>query len=234
LVGADVGASWYERRIMPVTALHFLVLTVSGWIQRRQLAAIEYLRAENQVLREQLGARGLRLTDAQRRRLAVKGQVLGRKGLRELANIVTPETILRWYRELIARKYDGTAKRGPGRPRKAGAIAELVRRMARENPGWGYTRIAGAMKNLGREIRRNTVKRMLAEAGIAPTPDRRRSMSWKTFLRTHWEAIAAADFFAVEVLTLHGMTRYLVFFVIELKTRRVEIAGIVHQPHGEW
>jgi len=74
---------------------------------------------------------------------------------------------------------------------------------------------------------------MLAEAGIAPAPDRRRSMSWKTFLRTHWEAIAAADFFAVEVLTLHGMTRYLVFFVIELKTRRVEIAGIVHQPHGE-
>ena len=104
---------------MQATALHFLVLTVSGWLQRRQLAAIEYLRAENQVLREQLGARGLRLTDAQRRRLAVKGQVLGRKGLRELASIVTPETILRWHRELIARKYDGTAKRVPGRPRMA-------------------------------------------------------------------------------------------------------------------
>ena len=75
---------------------------------------------------------------------------------------------------------------------------------------------------------------MLAEAGIAPAPDRRRGMSWKTFLRAHWEAIAGADFFAVEVLTLHGLTRYLVFFVIELKTRRVEIAGIIQQPHGEW
>jgi transposase InsO family protein len=205
-----------------------------GWIQRRQLAAIEYLRAENQVLREQLGARGLRLTNAQRRRLAVKGRLLGRKGLQELASIVTPETILRWYRELIARKYDGTAKRGPGRPRKAPDIAELVQRMARENPRWGYTRIVGAMKNLGHEVGRNTVKRMLAEAGISPAPERRRCMSWKTFLRAHWEAIAAADFFTVEVLTLHGLTRYFVFFVIELKTRRVEIAGIVHQPDGEW
>ncbi|MEY4510194.1 MAG: hypothetical protein RLZZ450_2316 [Pseudomonadota bacterium] len=159
------------------TALHFLVLTVSGWLQRRQFAAIEYLRAENQVLRERLGDRGLRLTDAQRRRLAVKGQSLGRKGLRELTSIVTPETILRWYRELIARKYDGTAKRGPGRPRKARAIAELVQRMARENPRWGYTRIVGAMKNLGHEVGRNTVKRMLAEAGIAPAPDSRRCTS---------------------------------------------------------
>ncbi|MEY4510203.1 MAG: hypothetical protein RLZZ450_2325 [Pseudomonadota bacterium] len=219
---------------MQATALHFLVLTVSGWLQRRQFAAIEYLRAEKQVLRERLGDRGLRLTDAQRRRLAIKGQSLGRKGLRELASIVTPETILRWYRELIARKYDGTAKRGPGRPRKARTIAELVQRMARENPRWGYTRIVGAMKNLGHEVGRNTVKRMLAEAGIAPAPDRGRGTSWKTFLRAHWEAIAAADFFTVEVLTLHGLTRYLVFFVIELKTRRVEIAGIVHQPDGQW
>jgi transposase len=99
---------------------------------------------------------------------AEEGQALGRKGLRELASLVTPETILRWYRELIARKYDGTAKRGPGRPRKAGNFAELVQRMARENPRWGYTRIMGAMKNLGHEVGRNTVKRMLAEAGIRP------------------------------------------------------------------
>ena len=106
--------------------------------------------------------------------------------------------------------------------------------MARDNPRWGYTRIVGAMKNLGHEIGRNTVKRMLAEAGISPAPERRRGMSWKSFLRAHWEAIAAADFFTVEVLTLHGLRRYLVFFVIELKTRRVEIAGIVHQPDGEW
>ncbi len=110
----------------------------------------------------------------------------------------------------------------------------LVARMARENPRWGYTCIAGAMKNVGHELGRNTVKRILAEAGIAPAPDRRKGMSWKTFLRTHWDAIAAADFFSVEVLTLHGLTRYFVFFATDLKTRRVHIAGIVHQPHGGW
>jgi putative transposase len=106
--------------------------------------------------------------------------------------------------------------------------------MARENPRWGYTRIVGAMKKLGHDVGRNTVERMLAEAGIAPAPERHRGPSWRTFLRAHWQAIAAADFFTVEVLTLHGLTRYLVFFVIELKTRRVEIAGIVQQPHGQW
>jgi transposase InsO family protein len=106
--------------------------------------------------------------------------------------------------------------------------------MARENPRWGYTRIVGAMKNLGHELGRNTVKRILAQAGIASAPERRKGMSWKTFLRARGDAIASADFFAVEVLTLHGLARYFVFFVMELKTRRVHIAGIVDQPHGAW
>jgi transposase InsO family protein len=106
--------------------------------------------------------------------------------------------------------------------------------MARQNPRWGYTRIVGAMKNLGHELGRNTVKRMLTEAGIAPAPELGKEMSWRTFLRAHWEALASADFFAVEVLTLHGLTRYFVFFVMELKTRRIHIAGIAHQPHSGW
>jgi putative transposase len=113
-------------------------------------------------------------------------------------------------------------------------VRTLVLRMALEKPCWGYTRIVGAMKNLGHVLGRNTVKRMLAEGGIAPAPERRKSMSWATFLRVHRDGTAAADFFTVEVLTLHGLTRYFVFFVMELESRRVHIAGIAHQPHGAW
>ena len=115
-------------------ALQFLVLVMSGWLTRRQQSAIEYLRAENRVLREQLGGRRLRLTDEQRRRLAILGRALGRKALREVACIVTPDTILRWYRELIAKKYDGSARRKPGRPRTRQELADLVIRMANESP----------------------------------------------------------------------------------------------------
>jgi len=215
-------------------ALQFLVLVMSGWLTRRQQSAIEYLRAENRVLREQLGGRRLRLTDDQRRRLAVLGRALGRKALREVACIVTPDTILRWHRELIAKKYDGSARRKPGRSRTRQELADLVIRMANENSTWGYTRIRGALANLGHEIGRNTIKRILMEHGIEPAPERGRRMPWSAFLRAHWETLAAADFFTVEVLNLSGLTRYFVLFVMELKTRRVEVAGITSQPHGAW
>ncbi len=195
---------------------------------------IEYLNAENRVLREQLGGRRLRLTNDQRRRLAVKGKALGRKLLMDVAGIVTPDTILRWYRALIAKKYDGSQRRGPGRPRTAQQIAELVMRIATENPRFGYTRIRDALGNLGIEVGRSTVKRILAAHGIEPAPERGRRTPWKTFLRTHWDAIAAADFFTVEVLTFGGLVRYSIFFVMELRTRRVEIAGITSQPCEAW
>ena len=116
-------------------------------------------------------------------------------------------------------------------PRK---IADLVVRMAVENPRCGYTRIRGALANLGHEVARNTVKRILRDQGIEPAPERSRRTPWKTFLQAHWVGLAAADFFTVEVLTLAGLKRYLVFFVIELRTRRVHIAGIHPQPGGVW
>ena len=98
---------------MTSPALEFLIVTVAGWLNRRQVSAVEYLIAENRVLREQLEGKRLRLTDAQRRRLAVKGKAIGRKALGEVASVVTPDTILRWHRELVARKYDGSKRRGP-------------------------------------------------------------------------------------------------------------------------
>ncbi len=215
-------------------ALRFLVLTLAGWLNSHQEDLIAYLREENRVLREQLGSQPLRLTDAQRRRLAVLGKSLGRRALAQVAGIVTPDTILRWYRRLIAKKYDGSARRSRGRPMTPSEVAELVVRMAEENPTWGYTRIRGSLANLGHEIARNTVKRILRDHGIEPAPERSRRTPWKTFLQVHWEGLAAADLFSVEVLTLSGLKRYFVLFVIELKTRSVKIAGIHPQPNGDW
>ena len=215
-------------------SLQFLVCTVAGWLNHEQQDLIDYLREENRILREHLGAKRLRLTDDQRRRLAVRGRVLGRKALGEVAGIVTPDTILRWYRRLIAKKYDGSRHRGRGRPTTLREIAELVVQMAKENPGWGYTRIRDALDNVGHRIGRNTVKRILQDHGVDPAPERGERTPWKTFLEAHWDSIAATDLFTVEVLSWRGLRRYFVLFVIELKSRRVTIAGIHSQPYGEW
>ena len=139
----------------------FLLIAVAGWINQHQLLAIDYLREENRILREQLGGRRLRFTDDQRRRLATKAKGLGRKLLAEFATIVTPETLLAWHRKLIAQKYDGSGKRGPGRPRAADVIEALVTRMAEENRDWGYRRIQGALSNLGHELARSTIAQIL-------------------------------------------------------------------------
>ena len=163
------------------------VTILAGWINEHQQAAIEYLREENRVLKEQLGGKRLRLTDAQRRRLAAKGKALGRMALKEIATIVTPDTILAWHRKLIARKWDYSARRRrPGRPPTVREVADLIVRLARENGGWGYTRIEGALANI------------LKRHGIDPAPERGKRIAWSQFLKSHWEVIAAMDFFTVE------------------------------------
>ena len=213
--------------------LQFMVTILAGWVQRRQQHLIDYLLEENRVLREQLGKKRLRLTNDQRRRLAVCAKAIG-AGLNGIACIVTPDTLLRWYRNLVAKKYDGSAARGPGRPPTKTDLAKLVAQVATANPGWGYTRIRGALWNLGHDLGRNTIKRILADAGLEPAPERGKRTSWKTFLKAHWGAIAAMDFFTVEVLTWRGLVRYFVLFAIDLKTRRVHSAGIVHDAYGQW
>ena len=214
--------------------IQFLMLIFAGWVNRSQLEVIAYLKAENRVLREQLGNKRLLFTDAQRRRLAAKAKLVGRRGLFEIETLVTPDTLFRWYQTLIAQKYDGSAVRKPGRPKTADEIEKLIVQMARDNPGWGYTRIRGALYNLGHDTGRNTIKRILFDNGIDPAPLRDKAMSWKTFLNAHWGAISATDFFSVEVLTRKGLIRHFVLFVIDLESRRVEIAGIVQQPDGRW
>ncbi len=208
------------------------MLIFAGWVNWHQKDVIEYLQEENRALREQLGGKRLRFTDRQRRGLAVKAKGIGRKRLFEIGTLVTPDTLLRWHRELIAKKYDGSKNRRPGRLRTEANIEELVLLMARDNPRWGYTRIRGPLHNLGHEIARNTIKRILLENGFDPI--RKTGMSWETFLKARWGAIAATDFFSVEVLTRSGLVRYFVLFVMDLKSRRVEIAGIHPRPNGEW
>ena len=134
----------------------------------------------------------------------------------------------------MAKKYDGSKARRPGRPSTESDIAALVVRMATENSTWGYTRIRGGPKHLGLDVGRNTIKAILKDHGIEPAPERGAKTSWKTFLAAHWEGLAAADFFTVEVLSLRGLVRYVVFFVMNLRTRTVEIVGITSEPDGSW
>ncbi|NQU74899.1 MAG: helix-turn-helix domain-containing protein, partial [Planctomycetes bacterium] len=146
---------------------HLIVLYMASQINREQQDVIEYLQVENQALREKLGKKRILLNDDQRRRLAVKGKVLGRKALHELATIVTPDTILRWHRELVAKKWDFShLRKRAGRPRIKQEVAELIVRMAQEHPTWGYDKIQGALKNLGGRLSDTSVGNILREHGV--------------------------------------------------------------------
>jgi len=176
-----------------------MVLTVlTSWLGRQERQAVAYLMEENRVLRRQLRGHRLQFTDDDRRRLAVRGHRLGRQVLRQIASVVAPETILRWHRQLIARKW-AYANKPSGRHGVLAEIRRLVVRMAEENPTWGYTRIQGALKNVGHRIGRSTIARILKRHSLPPVPAR--PTSWQTFLRAHWGAIAGADFFTTEVWT---------------------------------
>jgi hypothetical protein len=123
-----------------------LLISLASRLNQQQQDVIDYLQEENHVLHEQLGGKRLRFNDDQRRRLAVRAQKLGRRMLQELTTIVTPATLLAWHRRLSAEKYDGSKRRGPGRPRTKDEIRQLVVRMATENRAWGYRRIQGSSR----------------------------------------------------------------------------------------
>ena len=210
----------------------FFMVALAGWMNRQQQEVIEFLREENRILREKLGHKRLILNDSQRRRLATVGMKLGKELLRQFGTLFSPETILAWHRKLVARKYDGSdrrGKRGPA-PTKANMIRKLVLEMAEANPSWGYGRINGELKKLGYKVHWQTVRRVMLDHGLLPDPDKPYKTTWKTFIQSHWDSISACDFFSVEAWGLKGLTRYLVFFVIDVSTRRVEIAGIHADP----
>jgi hypothetical protein len=211
-----------------------LLAYVTGLINQELLLKNEYLAAENRILRAHLPAR-LRLSDPERSTLAEIGKRLGRKALAQVACVAKPDTILAWYRKLIAQKFDGSKhRRYPGRPPIEPKLEALIVQMARENSGWGYDRIVGALANLGYTVSDQTVGNVLKRHGIAPAPKRSPNTTWKEFIQTHLAVLAGIDFFTVEVLTWRGLVTYYVLFFIHLESRRVSLAGITRHPDQAW
>jgi transposase InsO family protein len=149
--------------------------------------------------------------------------------------LVQPETILRWHRQLVAQKWDGSRERRRlGRPRVSEEVEALVVRLARENRTWGYKRIIGALSNLGHKLSAQSVANILKRAGLPPEPTRRRETTWKEFLRTQRAVIRATDFFTADVWTPLGLVTYYVLFFIDLATRKVELGGVTQLTFPGW
>ena len=207
---------------------------VTGSVDEELLRRNEYLVAENRILRAQLPGR-VTLSDGERRTLAEIGKRLGRQALAQVASIVRPETILAWHRRLVAKKFDGSERRTyPGRPRVGQEIEQLIVRFATDNRDWGYDRIAGALANLGHAVSDQTVGNVLKRHGILSAPERKKTTTWKDFVRAHREVLAATDFFTTEVWTVSGLVTYYVLFVMHVATRRVHIAGLTPFPDESW
>jgi putative transposase len=185
---------------------------------------IVVLRHELSVLRRQAGRPQLVPTD--RVFLAAASRLLPRGSWRSF--FVTPTTLLRWHRRLVARRWTYGGR--TGRPSIGGEIRALVLRLARENPRWGYQRIAGELRGLGITISATTVRTILRQAGLGPAGERE-GLSWRAFLRAQAQSMLAVDFFTVETVSLQ---RLYVLFFIELGSRRVHLAGCTANPTGAW
>ena len=209
------------------------LLIIASWSNRQQQEVIEYLRTENSILKEKFGKMRIRLADDQRSRLAVKCKLLGRKQLEQVGTLFTPDTILRWHRQLVANKWDYSDRKEKksGRPRIRHVIVDLTVKFAKENPMWGYGRISGALSNVGYNICDSTIGNILKAHGIEPAPERKCTGSWETFLKAHWDVMASIDFSTVEVWTKGGLTTFYLLFVMELKTRRVNFASSTTNPN---
>jgi len=210
---------WSLRRL-----LELVVLRCRS--EREKEIEILLLRHQLAVLERRVGRP--QLTPADRAFLAALSRVLPRAAWKR-SLFVTPGTVLRWHRELVARRWM-YPYRPPGRPATPEEIRELVVRLARENPGWGYRRIQGELVGLGVKLAASTVWTILREAGIEPAP-RRLEQSWAEFLRAQAASILECDFLTVDTLFLK---RFYVLFFIELATRRVHLAGITTNPDGRW
>jgi putative transposase len=210
---------WSLRRLLELVVLRFRS-------EREKEIEILLLRHQLRVLERQVARP--RLTQADRALLAAFSRMLPRQVWRRSA-FVTPATLLRWHRELVARRWTYPHRR-PGRPATAAEIRELVVRLARENPGWGYRRIQGELAGLGIKLAASTVWAILREAEIEPAP-KRLETSWAEFLRRQAASVLECDFLTVDTLFLK---RFYVLFFIELATRRVRLAGITTSPDGRW
>jgi putative transposase len=166
--------------------------------------------------------------------MAQAASKVGRKTLEEVFTLFTPETLLRWHRDSVRRKWDHSDRRGPGRPPTLPEIEKLILEWAEQNPTWGYKHLRDALRNVGHIVSRSTIQNILRKHGIQPAPQRRRGMSWSEFLRVHQEALVGMDFFTWEVLTPFGLVPQYVLFLIRHATREVHVAGITTNPGTEF
>ena len=209
----------------------FALLRLLPVSSRDKDAEILALRHQLLVLQRQLGPRKVRFTLADRALLAALLHRLPRDVLKRLRLVVRPDTVLRWHRDLAARRHASRSRPGrPGRPRTVRSVRGLVLRLARENPGWGYRRVHGELLVLGVKVAASTVWEILREAGIDPAPERS-SATWAGFLRSQAEGLLACDFF--ETVTLSGARLY-VLAVIEHASRRIRILGATAHPTAPW
>jgi putative transposase len=210
-----------------------MVAYITGTVDQELLVCNEYLAMENRILRNQLKGR-LRLSDGERKALAVIGQKLSKQALQEVATIVKPGTILSWHRKSVAQKFDGSKQRkAPGRPMIDPALEALVVRMAQENRAWGYDWIVGTLANLGHTISDQTVGTILKRHGLPPAPERKTTTTWREFIRMHLEVLVATDFFTAEVWTLGGLVTYYILFFMHLGSRQVHVAGVTSHPNAQ-
>jgi putative transposase len=211
-----------------------LLAYVTSLVNQQLRLQNEYLAAENRICERSCPSdcSWLIRRDLRSRKI---GKEPGHKALEQVACVAKPDTILGWYRRLIARKFDGSKNRAyPGRPTIGHEVSELVGRMARENSGWGYDRIVGALLNLGFKVSHQTVGNILRRHGIPPAPKRSANTTWKDFIATHMAVLAGVDFFSVEVLTWRGLVTYYVLCFLHLESRQVSLAGITRHPNEEW
>jgi len=194
----------------------------------------EYLAAENRLLRQQINGR-VPLTDSDRKALAGIGQQLGKKVLTELATIAKPDTILAWHHKLVGQKDEGSQPRkSVGRPAIDQEIEALVVRMARENRSWGYDRIVGALANLGYTISDQTVGNILKRHGIPPAPQRKKTMTWREFIRIHMDVLGATDFFVCEVWSWFALVVCSMLSFLHISRCWGHIVGFVAHHPGQW
>ncbi len=204
------------------------LLLLGHLVHSNLMRQIDYLKAENKILRSKLGRR-VNLSMSEKRRIVKYGLPLG-ASIRNFISIVNYSTFRRWVKDgLIGKAKD--AKRGRRRTLKE--IRELIVRLAKEN-NWGYTRILGELKKLGiKSASRNTIKNILKENGLDPAPIRSED-TWDSFIKRHFKTLLACDFFGKTVWTILGPKTLYVLFFIDIHTRKVQIAGITEHPHKEW
>ena len=224
---------------MKTKPITMLLMMLAGWINKEQQHMIEYLKEENNILKSELltatGKKRIILNDSQRRRLAILAKKVGRKALSDICGVFSPDTLLLWHRRLVAKKYDGSVSRGKGgRPPISDYLKQIIIDMAKDNKHLGCRKLHGYLKYLGLKVSPATISRVLREHGIEPCPDRPEKTTWNQFIKAEWESLAAIDFFTTEIYTIKGLVRYMVLVVIDYKTRKVEIAGIIPQAYGDW